>query len=380
MSNNTEDIHIALCTHIPDLWENGILNPSKAKLYPGCGWTSELHKLWQHGSVVSGDVAARRITSGEWPAQNVLIIQADGSKQGKLLEALRCHAFMHICWESPLYAFKVYDKVLGGKSPYAIHHMASSKLEPGERWGYQTCSPMRFACIAGSQKAWVDAHQKDDTRPRLNRIALIAGYKPLRSEFGRCLNEKQWKSAPFGAITDLRRGISKTYRNAKRLQTHPHRLKLIHSLAELIPVDIYGRNWERWVPQQTQNINILGPCTNKLETLSRYEYSLVLENCLWPGYHTEKLAEALAAGTIPITTLDALTAMMIPESAYIQAKCLSPADKPSIHQLPDQGERNAIRIEGQRFMSSDSAKHYFEIDFARYVTREILHFIERLNA
>ena len=378
MRNDSKDIHLALCTHIQHLWENRILNPSKAKLYPGCGWATELAKLWKLGCVVTGDVAARKITTREWLARNVLIIQADGSKQGKVLEAMQCHALMHICWESPIYAFKVYDDVAGGKSHYAIHHMARP-LEEGVKWTHQMYSPMRFACIAGSQKAWIDGYQKGDTHPRLNRVALVAAYKPLRSEFGRCLNEGQWYSAPYGALTDLRRSRSSTYRKAKHMQTHPQRLKLIQSLAKMIPVDIFGQYWENWRPQADDNINILGPCANKQETLRRYEYSLVLENCLWPGYHTEKLAEALAAETIPITTIDNLTTTKIPKSIYVQADILGGEKNQGKHLLPGQDERAAMRVEGRKFMSSSFAEHYFEIDYAKYIKDEALRYIERFR-
>lgn len=46
--------------------------------------------------------------------------------------------------------------------------------------------------------------------------------------------------------------------------------------------------------------NIGGPVENKLEFCSNYKFTIAVENTSFPGYTTEKLIDAWAAGTIPI--------------------------------------------------------------------------------
>jgi alpha(1,3/1,4) fucosyltransferase len=46
--------------------------------------------------------------------------------------------------------------------------------------------------------------------------------------------------------------------------------------------------------------NIGGPVDSKLDFLRTYKFNIAFENCIQPGYVTEKLIEAKIAGTIPI--------------------------------------------------------------------------------
>jgi hypothetical protein len=48
----------------------------------------------------------------------------------------------------------------------------------------------------------------------------------------------------------------------------------------------------------TKPLNYLGESKDKLETLSKYRYSVVIENCL--EYVSEKLIDCILAGTIPV--------------------------------------------------------------------------------
>jgi hypothetical protein len=64
-------------------------------------------------------------------------------------------------------------------------------------------------------------------------------------------------------------------------------------------------------------INSLGPAANKLNTLSRYKASLVVENS--PEYMSEKLLEAMLAGTIPVYVGPSPGLFNIPTSLVIHA-------------------------------------------------------------
>jgi hypothetical protein len=374
--NRQTGLHLAICTHNPELWGNRMLDQSLAGLYPGCGWPKELRQCWTAGDVVTGDVAASNMAHGTWSANDVLIIQADGSKQGRELEQMGCRAFLHICWESPLYAFRVYDNVSKGITPYAFHQIAG---QPKNKPYINTDSPTRMACLPGSQKDWVRSSKHRHTHQRRHRIALIAAYKPLRSELKRCIQERQWRSSPFGAVTDIRRIKSKTYRQAKTRNTNTLRLCLLQQLSEALPVDLYGKGWERCEQLADQRTQWLGPCGDKQTTLASYAYSLVLENCIWPGYHTEKLAQAIAAGTIPITCLDAETEKQIPHDCYIRIEYKDLSATTQILQSMCHADRAKLSKAGERFLASSFAKNYFEVDYAQDIADKALRFAEQLD-
>jgi hypothetical protein len=67
----------------------------------------------------------------------------------------------------------------------------------------------------------------------------------------------------------------------------PNRVNLINMVKTVMPVETYGKAYDRFV-------------TSKLETSANYGFQICNENDLYPGYVTEKLQEAWTAGNIPI--------------------------------------------------------------------------------
>ncbi len=68
------------------------------------------------------------------------------------------------------------------------------------------------------------------------------------------------------------------------------RLRFFRKLNAIRPVNSGGR---------TLN-NVGGPVADKPAFLRRHRFNLCFENHFWPGYTSEKIAHALAAGCIPI--------------------------------------------------------------------------------
>lgn len=76
--------------------------------------------------------------------------------------------------------------------------------------------------------------------------------------------------------------------NKRFTKGHKKRINFALKLKELCPelVDIYGSGF--------------GQMDYKYDVLSKYKYSIVIENCSYPDYWTEKLADAFLAGCYPI--------------------------------------------------------------------------------
>jgi len=65
-------------------------------------------------------------------------------------------------------------------------------------------------------------------------------------------------------------------------------------------------------------LNLMGPVHNKLEAISRYKVSLVIENTL--GYMTEKLLDSIFAGTIPVYVGPQVEIFGIPKNLVVTAE------------------------------------------------------------
>lgn len=84
----------------------------------------------------------------------------------------------------------------------------------------------------------------------------------------------------------LRKFCNFVYSNKKA----PERIKFFNQLKSYKPIDSGGKIMN----------NIGGRVGNKLEFLRNYKFTIAFENSNYPGYTTEKIAEALLANTIPI--------------------------------------------------------------------------------
>lgn len=78
------------------------------------------------------------------------------------------------------------------------------------------------------------------------------------------------------------------YSNSQNVM--PEREQLLSIIDSYKKVDCGGR----------YKNNVGGPIKNKLEFCSNYKFTIAVENTAIPGYTTEKLIDAWAAGTIPI--------------------------------------------------------------------------------
>ncbi len=76
------------------------------------------------------------------------------------------------------------------------------------------------------------------------------------------------------------------------------RMSIFKAVSRLIDVDGYGPYFDRAVIDHNKS------GLYKLDILSDYRFNLCPENGCFPGYYTEKIPEAFAAGCIPITWTD----------------------------------------------------------------------------
>lgn len=89
------------------------------------------------------------------------------------------------------------------------------------------------------------------------------------------------------------------------------RQEIYESLSAVIPVDGMGPNFNHSIVDHNQS------GFTKESILKRYAFNLCPENGLYPGYYTEKIPEAFAAGSLPISWADSNVQMDFNSQAFI---------------------------------------------------------------
>ena len=115
----------------------------------------------------------------------------------------------------------------------------------------------------------------------------------INPRYGQLLNLERLQS-PLGNqfLTREQKGIL--------LSSHLRepRASALFALQRLMPVDGFGPYFDKKIKDHNSS-NFL-----KKDILASYAYNLCPENGLYPGYVTEKIPEAFAAGCLPITYVD----------------------------------------------------------------------------
>jgi len=91
-------------------------------------------------------------------------------------------------------------------------------------------------------------------------------------------------------------------------ELYSERLEAIKYFSGEQSFDLYGHGWDRPVHRVTDDYNeaVLKcyrgviPPFDKLAVLSKYKFAICFDNCIFPGWVTEKIFDCLFAGCIPI--------------------------------------------------------------------------------
>lgn len=156
-----------------------------------------------------------------------------------------------------------------------------------------------------------------------------------------------------------------------RGQLYGKRIEAMACLAKSGMVDLYGHGWAKWWshrsmwPPYWRNYRTLmsiyrGACGSKYEVLSRYRFSLCLENMAMAGYLTEKLFDCLYAGTIPLYLGAKDIDRLIPSGVYVDCRNFGSWEEmgSKIMAMPD-NEIAAMREAGRAFIRSEAGLKYY---------------------
>lgn len=102
------------------------------------------------------------------------------------------------------------------------------------------------------------------------------------------------------------------------------RQEIVSFFADAGKFDLYGTLWDRGGrnPLETENIKKVyrGTVAEKLPVLSQYKFTFCLENSVFPGYVTEKIFDAMFAGSVPVYLGAPDITDFIPKNCFIDMR------------------------------------------------------------
>jgi hypothetical protein len=102
------------------------------------------------------------------------------------------------------------------------------------------------------------------------------------------------------------------------------RQKIINFFAQSGDFDLYGMGWDKGGVKASDSENIKkvyrGTVGEKLPTLRQYKFVFCLENSIFPGYVTEKIFDAMFAGSVPVYLGAPDVETYVPKDAFVDMR------------------------------------------------------------
>jgi len=314
---------IVFCTGVDSFLQNRIFNPAWAAEFPGAEAMSELAKIArrQNIEIATGDVALSHINAGHWRPEEIMLIAEADSRYGLELGNLGCSPKIILCFESPIFAWRFYDK-LSEISPKFEHRILfkgafdiTAEMAGQNHIAY---FPAFSRNKIPQPKKW--AGRKNMVLVAANKYWKKSSRFPLSLNPGKYL--KWWQKYKIEKN-------SPTLKGAIHNELQSKRLELIEFFAGKGKLDIFGRNWQNfsklpacWKKRLKNILTNLSPqpCDDKIETISNYKFAAAFENVSYPGYITEKIIDCLVAGVIPVYLGAADICDFIPKETFIDMR------------------------------------------------------------
>ncbi len=295
-------VALGLDTHIHEYpW----VNESECERFPGTCFLPVLRSMlrdigWE---LRLGEEVAHQIASGEISPNHVRVLQIEESEIGSKLVSLGSLPTLLLNLESPVFVSDLYlnleklansyrhSLVLCDPSHYGN---ASSKIERA-----------RFPVMSNKRRLESSREPSDSERAESfekKRLAcIISNNKYWRRVGVKFVPRNLAKASLVGSPAWKRHQLRKT-------SLHSLRLRLISTFLHRGKFDVWGSGWgteklpfpHNFDKRMRRLVAQSLPYEKKIDTLARYKFSLVLENCEFPGYVTDKIFDAFLAGCVPI--------------------------------------------------------------------------------
>ena len=354
----------AVCTDIPEFHAGRILDPQYAELFPGAAiyppFAEALRDFdWE---VVTGDQLGERATGPKM--DEVFIVQEDDSTIGRNLRDRGAIPALILSGESPLYARDFYRHIGASCKPFP-HRILFTGAHAAAGDNGINHSLLFPAFHTERQPLLVRWAER-------KHMVLLAG-------------NKYWRHHAIPWLQRLKRLARESHDRAftswlEANQLHDRRLQLIAHFSAQGRLDVFGSGWQnrshlprlhqRALSDLVSNGSIPLGSRPKHDLLSSYRYTLTLENFLYPGYVTEKIFDALAAGSIPIYLGAPDIESFVPKETFVDMR-----DFPNMAELEtflnnlDEAVANEMVASGRRFLASEQGRQHSFEDRGRFFAK-----------
>jgi len=150
------------------------------------------------------------------------------------------------------------------------------------------------------------------------------------------------------------------------------RIKAVEFFSRTNDIDLYGSDWDKcpsfpyWFYKKAIQKVYKGQVQSKYSTFSKYNFSICFENCVFPGYITEKIFDCFFVGTIPIYYGAPDIEKYIPKDCFIDRR-----DFKNYQELRDflksltESEIKAYKENARQFLESEQYKPFTKEYFAK---------------
>ena len=269
---------------------NRIFDRENAAKFPGESWVPLFFEKAQHKGwkVMTAD---RYISESPKEPKALMISEMHTSYSDQLF-SMGAKPIVMICAESPNVAWKFYHSVNKFVAPFKCFISFGGVKS-------RICSPTIF-----TQLYWPnsrrDVCKSNDWENRRNLVMVAS-------------NKRRYRVATSKTFVGLRKLVKPAL--WKYLQTfdplfrfedlYQKRLEAIRYFAETNDFQLFGTGWDRpegLSKRDFQSAKRAGAraVSDKLQSMSFFKFALCFENCVFPGYVTEKIFDCFFSGCIPV--------------------------------------------------------------------------------
>jgi hypothetical protein len=358
---------IALCNDICEFAQNKLANRDWGRRFPGTGWATHLYEQGARLGieVASGDMAIAHIRSGRWRSSEVHVVQELDARDGQELCRLGARPALLTLFESPMVAFRSMDRLSRSRVPFENCLGPRILFERMAAQRHSQLWPMTFPSV------WSSEIRSEMSLRGGRPVVLVAANKHVRE-----LSGPGCKGRIRHLKRSIRRRLSATFRTFGRSQLHDARLQVLLAFAARQAIEVFGTGWDhlervplQWQNQLRSHSDIFrGPCQDKCEVMSLYRMAIVFENVACPGYVTEKVVDAIAAGCVPIYRGAPDISEHVPGAAILEIGSKETAIETVDRALGLTEEQHAALIaEGSRFLATPRGRRHTHEGFAEWV-------------
>ncbi len=291
MENNLKTV--VLDTDDPRLLNNNIFNPDITKkvshtILPMCFLYKEALK--QNINFITPDIYLKSPTK----FSNALLVTHVETTFTNILIQSGVRPIILTCQESPLIATRFYTFLIQytKKFKHSFVFSGMKKMVSKKSIYHQMFFPQPYNIDDFNPKNF------DDKK----FIAFVSSAKSIK---------KWWKIILIKILYGF--SIKDIY---------PERQKIIKLLSQKDGFDLYGYGWDKSENLDTSTIQKVykGIVDDKFETIKNYKFTLCFENTVFPGYVTEKIFDALFAGSVPVYYGAPDIKQFIPDDVFIDVR------------------------------------------------------------